>query len=709
MNTDKTNPTPLGLLKQVFGYDAFRGHQSDIIDHVIRGGDALVLMPTGGGKSVCYQIPALIRPGTGIVISPLIALMQDQVTALRQLGIRAGFLNSSLTAQESQAVVRQVARGELDLLYVAPERVMTDGFHTLITQTRIALFAIDEAHCVSQWGHDFRPEYMQLAELFHRFPGIPRIALTATADPLTRNEIRRKLMMEKARWFVSSFDRPNIFYRIILKDNPKKQLTDFIAADHPGHAGIVYCMSRKKVDATAAYLKDKGFHALPYHAGMTSEDRAENQRRFLTEEACIMVATIAFGMGIDKPDVRFVVHLDLPKTIESYYQETGRAGRDGRKADALLIYSMGDMVLLRQMLDNSEGGEAFKRVQQQKLSAMLGFCEISQCRRKALLGYFGEVRNENCGCCDTCLGEVETFDGTVAAQKALSCIYRTGQRFGAGYLIDVLRGKDDDRIRKFRHDQVSTFGIGTEFSEAEWRSMFRQLVAGGYVSVDQESQGGFKLNERSWPVLKGEAPIFFKKDPAPVVRKKKSGALTSPRTTTIGTGDDEVLREGPARDLYMKLKAFRTRTAAAKKVPPYVIFNDNTLIELARTRPRTPEAVLDISGIGRKKFESYGQAVLDIIHREGAPESRPGPPEPPRPASPEPEAKKKKRADTWTHHWEPEKESTRHFVQAKIRELGSVEAVLLYYAEDSLISAYARRIAPSVLKQPKNTAGGPVS
>lgn len=691
---------PETVLKDIFGYDAFRGHQKDIINHVIQGGDALVLMPTGGGKSVCYQIPALMRSGTGIVISPLIALMQDQVMALRLLGIRAGFLNSSLSHQEAAGVERQLRKGELDLLYVAPERVMTEGFQNLLSTTRIALFAIDEAHCVSQWGHDFRPEYMQLAHLFNRFPGIPRIALTATADPLSRDEIQRNLLMGKARWFISSFDRPNIFYRIVLKNNPKKQLTDFLNSEHPHHSGIVYCMSRKKVDDMAAFLQEKGFHAMPYHAGMSAVERSENQHRFLNEEATIMVATIAFGMGIDKPDVRFVVHLDLPKTIESYYQETGRAGRDGKKADALLVYSMGDMVLLRQMLDKSEGNDAFKRVQQQKLSAMLGFCEISECRRKALLSYFGEARHENCGFCDTCQGEVETFEGTVAAQKALSCVFRTGQRFGAGYLIDVLLGKDDDRIKKFRHDQVSTFGIGTEFSESEWRSMFRQLVAGGYVSVDHENQGGFRLNDRSWPVLKGESSISFKKDPTPVIKKRKSGVLTSPRDKALGFGDDEVLRDGPTRDLYMKLKAYRSKTASAKKVPPYVIFHDNTLMELARSKPLTPSAMLEISGIGQKKFESYGKAILTIIRKiegHGDPDSASMDTKDSNRGEPDPETKKKKRADVWESNWSPSSETTQAFVRTKIMELGSLDAVNRFYSEPSLISSYARRIAPSIL------------
>lgn len=705
---DAPNPSyrlsPESILSTVFGYDTFRGHQKDIIDHVIGGGDALVLMPTGGGKSMCYQIPAMIRPGTGIVISPLIALMQDQVSALRQVGIRAGFLNSSLSPREALAVEKQVVNGGLDLLYVAPERVMTDGFLTLLQHSRIALFAIDEAHCVSQWGHDFRPEYMQLSQLFALFPGVPRIALTATADPLSREEIRQKLTMENARWFVSSFDRPNIFYKVILKNKVKQQLVTFLENDHPEDSGIIYCMSRRKTDEMAAFLKAKGFHALPYHAGMASVDRTENQRRFLMEERCIMVATIAFGMGIDKPDVRFVIHLDLPKTIEGYYQETGRAGRDGKQADALLIYSMGDMVMLRQMLEGSDGNDQFKRVQQQKLSAMLGFCEISECRRTALLRYFGEARTGDCGFCDTCRDGVETFDGTVSAQKALSCIYRTGQRFGAGYLIDVLLGKDNERIRNFRHDQVSTFGIGKEHSEPEWRTIFRQLVAGGYVNVDQDNHGGFRLSEQSRPILKGEKTIFFKKDTTPARKKPKRSGTLSSKTPTTGLSDESLLTDDLSRGLYNDLRAYRTKTAKTKNVPPYVIFHDSTLVELAVTRPETKSKLMGITGIGQSKLESYGKEILAIVakHLMREPEIKTPPvisePFQPDPApSKDPEKKKKSRAKNWEEGWTPGNEHTRVFVINKIKELGSVEAVNHYYSESSLISSYARRIAEEIL------------
>ncbi len=604
------NPkTPGEILKQYFGYDSFRGSQEEIISQVIAGGDALVLMPTGGGKSICYQIPAIIRQGTGIVVSPLIALMQNQVEALLQAGVRAGFLNSSLSQQEAFTVEQQVVRGELDLLYVAPERLMTQGFQELLSHTRISLFAIDEAHCVSQWGHDFRPEYMQLSILAERFPAVPRIALTATADAIVRNEITTKLNLNNARCFISSFDRPNIFYRVLLKKSVKKQLTDFLYSEHSGDSGIVYCLSRRKVESTAEWLCEEGFKALPYHAGMTQETRAANQRRFLNEDSVIIVATIAFGMGIDKPDVRFVVHLDLPKNLESYYQETGRAGRDGKKANAWMAYSLSDVVFLRQMLASSEGSEEFKRIQQQKLNAMLGFCEITVCRRKVLLSYFGEKLAADCGNCDTCREETETWDGSVIAQKALSCVYRTGQRFGAGYLIDVLLGRNDQRITNFGHDKVSTFGIGKELLEAEWKSVFRQLIGAGYLNVDT-ANGGFHLNENSLPVLRGETDVFFRKDPIPTKKsRKKSGTLRGKATTMI----EEALSDEGSRILWKKLKTFRTETAKENNIPPYVIFHDSTLSELIENKPVSRDEMLRISGIGLKKFDSYGESIIGII------------------------------------------------------------------------------------------------
>ncbi|VFQ47044.1 DNA helicase RecQ [Desulfoluna butyratoxydans] len=598
---------PETILKNVFGYEAFRGNQKAIIDNLLSGGDALVLMPTGGGKSLCYQIPGILRPGTAVVVSPLIALMQDQVEALRQNGVRAGYLNSSLSQAEALQVERAMAQGEMDLVYVAPERLMTPRFQELLTRTPLALFAIDEAHCVSQWGHDFRPEYMQLAILAERFPQVPRIALTATADPIVREEMAERLHLTQAKRFVSSFDRPNIRYRIVVKNTPKKQLLDFLEQEHNEDSGIVYCLSRKKVESTAAWLSDKGFTALPYHAGLPQQTRAENQRRFITEEQVIIVATIAFGMGIDKPDVRFVAHLDLPKNLESYYQETGRAGRDGLPADAWMAYSLGDAVFLRQMLDSSEGNEQFKRIQHQKLNAMLGFCEITGCRRQALLAYFGETLETACGNCDTCLSPVDTWEGTTEAQKALSCIYRTGQRYGAGHLIDVLLGKGTDKVELCGHDCVSTFGIGKELSDAEWRSVYRQLVAGGLISVNAQT-GGFRLNEKSMPVLKGQQQVSFRKDPTPTRRGKQAG-----RRSNASRLMEEVCVAPGARALWDKLKAYRKETAAEAEIPPYLVFNDATLADLIDKMPTDDLELLAVSGIGQQKLSSYGDEILAII------------------------------------------------------------------------------------------------
>lgn len=598
---------PETILKNVFGYEAFRGNQKAIIDNLLSGGDALVLMPTGGGKSLCYQIPGILRPGTAVVVSPLIALMQDQVEALRQNGVRAGYLNSSLSQAEALQVERAMAQGEMDLVYVAPERLMTPRFQELLTRTPLALFAIDEAHCVSQWGHDFRPEYMQLAILAERFPQVPRIALTATADPIVREEMAERLHLTQAERFVSSFDRPNIRYRIVVKNTPKKQLLDFLEQEHNEDSGIVYCLSRKKVESTAAWLSDKGFTALPYHAGLPQQTRAENQRRFITEEQVIIVATIAFGMGIDKPDVRFVAHLDLPKNLESYYQETGRAGRDGLPADAWMAYSLGDAVFLRQMLDSSEGNEQFKRIQHQKLNAMLGFCEITGCRRQALLAYFGEALETACGNCDTCISPVDTWEGTTEAQKALSCIYRTGQRYGAGHLIDVLLGKGTDKVELCGHDCVSTFGIGKELSDAEWRSVYRQLVAGGLISVNAQT-GGFRLNEKSMPVLKGEQQVSFRKDPTPTRRGKQAG-----RRSNASRLMEEVCVAPGARALWDKLKAYRKETAAEAEIPPYLVFNDATLADLIDKMPTDDLELLAVSGIGQQKLSSYGDEILAII------------------------------------------------------------------------------------------------
>jgi len=504
--------TPEKVLKEYYGFDQFLTHQKEIIDHLVAGRDALVLMPTGGGKSACYQIPSITRPGVGIIVSPLIALMQDQVDSARQMGIRAAFLNSTQSAAESYQVQLQVRSGDLDFLYVAPERLMTDEFQQLLQQTHLALFAIDEAHCVSQWGHDFRPEYLQLSILPDRFPGIPRIALTATADAVTRKEIIDKLTLKGARQFIAGFDRPNIFYRVLTKADEKAQLLKFIKEEHTDHSGIVYCMTRKKTEKIANWLQEKGNRALPYHAGLDQGTRIRNQRRFLDEEGLIMSATVAFGMGIDKPNIHFVAHLDLPKSLEGYYQETGRAGRDGQPADAWMTYGLSDVVLLRQLLAGSDGSEEFKRVQQIRIEAMLGYCETTVCRRQVLLNYFGEQRTGFCGNCDVCNGQLETSDGTISAQKVLSCVYRTGQRFGANYLIDVLHGKETERILKFGHDKVSTFGIGKEHSEDEWKSIFRQLVASGMLIADIENKGGFRLSPSCRPVLRGEQKFTIRKD-----------------------------------------------------------------------------------------------------------------------------------------------------------------------------------------------------
>ncbi|WP_336366498.1 DNA helicase RecQ [Marinobacter sp. C2H3] len=602
---------PLEVLRDVFGYEAFRPLQGDIVDTVVRGEDALVLMPTGGGKSLCYQVPALIRPGTGVVISPLIALMQDQVAALRQLGVRAAFLNSTMDFQQARATEYALSTGELDLLYCAPERLIQPRTLELLHNASISLFAIDEAHCVSQWGHDFRSDYLQLSILAESFPNVPRIALTATADERTRREIAERLSLTGARHFVSGFDRPNIQYRIAPKTNANKQLLDFIKAEHEGDCGIVYCLSRNKVEATARLLAQKGFTALPYHAGLSAEERARNQERFLREDGVIIVATIAFGMGIDKPDVRFVAHLDLPKSLEAYYQETGRAGRDGRPSTAWMVYGLQDVIKLRQMLEASQGNDQFKRVERQKLDAMLGLCEVTGCRRQVLLEYFGDHLEKPCGNCDTCLSPPETWDGTVAVQKALSCVFRTGQRFGVTYLIDVLRGSDNERLRQSGHDRVSTFGIGTELSANEWKSVFRQLVAMGYLKADPEGYGALQLTERCRPLLKGEQPLQLRKDP--VVRK------------SAGSGRSQ--RQGNRPDMDMgninpaawdHLRACRKALADQQGVPPYVIFHDTTLYDMLQKMPESLEALGEVSGVGAAKLEKYGPAFLTAIAEAAA-------------------------------------------------------------------------------------------
>ncbi len=599
----------LKILLDVFGYTAFRGEQQAIVEHVVSGGDALVLMPTGGGKSLCYQLPALLRHGVGIVVSPLIALMQDQVDALTQLGVQAAFLNSSLDAMAARDVYSRLYRGDLKLLYVAPERLMQDSFLELLDSLQaedgIALFAIDEAHCVSQWGHDFRPEYRALTVLHQRFPDIPRIALTATADAPTRGEIVERLALEDARHFVASFDRPNIRYRVTQKDNARKQLQDFLETEHPNDAGIVYCLSRKKVDETAAWLKERGWDALPYHAGLDAATRHKNQRRFLLEEGVVMVATVAFGMGIDKPNVRFVAHLDLPKSMEGYYQETGRAGRDGLPANAWMTYGLGDVVSMRQMLMSGDAPEERKRVELQKLDALLGFCESTTCRHQTLLRYFGEEHPGDCGQCDNCLEPVDTWDATQAAQMALSCVYRTGQRFGVGHLIDVLLGKATPKVEQFRHQQLSTFGIGKELAQAQWSSVYRQLVAAGLLNVEMEAYGGLKLTETARPVLRGEQAVWLRRDAAPAKRKTSKVERGSRlREAFAGANEDP---------LWLALKAKRMELAREQGVPPYVIFHDSTLLEILDQRPANLVELSGISGVGQAKLTRYGEAFLRVI------------------------------------------------------------------------------------------------
>ncbi len=560
--------SPLHLLNTVFGHAAFRGHQAEIIDHVTAGGDALLLAPTGGGKSVCYQIPALLRPGTGVVVSPLIALMQDQVDALREVGLRAAFLNSTLTLDAVRETEALLLGGGLDLLYVAPERLLQERTLELLERVDraggLALFAIDEAHCVSQWGHDFRPEYLQLDMLAERFPGVPRLACTATADERTRAEIVANLRLGDGRVFVTGFDRPNIRYRVQEKDNARRQLLGFLRREHAGDAGIVYCLSRKGTEATAAFLVEHGIPALPYHAGLSAQLRRFHQERFLREDGLVMVATIAFGMGIDKPDVRFVAHLDLPKSLEAYYQETGRAGRDGLPADAWMTYGLQDAVLLRRMMEGGDADEMHRRRESQQLDAILAWCEVTGCRRQALLRYFGEELPAPCGNCDTCLEPPETFDGTVAAQKALSCAARTGQRFGASHLINVLRGSQNERVQSLGHDQVSTYGIGTELDAVAWRGVFRQLVAAGLLAVDPDGYGGLRLTDAAWPVLRGEQTLQLRRDAvrseavrkadrAPA-KKRRAAALDALRAGAVAAAillllsplvRSRVLRDGP--------------------------------------------------------------------------------------------------------------------------------------------------------------------
>ena len=597
--------SPQNLLHRVFGHADFRGPQQAIIEHISDGGDALVLMPTGGGKSLCYQVPALLRDGVGVVVSPLIALMQDQVEALRQVGVRAEFLNSTLDAETASRIERAMLAGELDLLYVAPERLLTSRFLSLLDRARIALFAIDEAHCVSQWGHDFRREYRELTVLHERWPDVPRIALTATADPPTQREIAERLQLEAAQWFVSSFDRPNIRYNVVQKDNGKRQLLEFLRA-HRDEAGIVYCLSRRKVDQTAETLAGLGFKALPYHAGLDAEVRASNQRRFLREDGVVMVATIAFGMGIDKPDVRFVAHMDLPKSLEGYYQETGRAGRDGEPAEAWLCYGLGDMVLLKQMIEQSEAGEERKQLERRKLDQLLGYCESMQCRRQVLLAGFGETYPQPCGNCDNCLNPANSWDATQAARKALSCVYRTGQRFGAVHLIDVLRGSEGERIRQFGHDKLSTYGIGTDLDGKAWRGVFRQLVAAGLLEIDAEGFGGLRLTDASRAVLVGGQTVILRKE---LPSKKSRDRDAGPRTGLPVQSQD--------LHLFQALRDLRARLAKEQNVPAYVIFHDSTLRNIAERRPESMGELAQVGGIGGAKLERYGADVLEVVQEQG--------------------------------------------------------------------------------------------
>jgi ATP-dependent DNA helicase RecQ len=602
------------VLRDVFGYPAFRGEQKEIVTHLAGGGDALVLMPTGGGKSLCFQIPALLREGLGVVVSPLIALMQDQVAALEEAGVRAAALNSSLTWPEAQAIERKVRAGELDLLYVAPERLLTDRCLELLDSVAtLALFAIDEAHCVSQWGHDFRPEYIRLAVLAERYPGIPRIALTATADEMTRKEIMARLHLQEARVFLSSFDRPNIRYRIAEKHTARKQLLEFIRGEHDGESGIVYCLSRATVDETAAFLAGQGINALPYHAGLDNGTREANQSRFIREDGVVMVATIAFGMGIDKPDVRFVAHLDLPKSMEGYYQETGRAGRDGLPADAWMIYGLGDVVQQRWMIDQSEASEEYKRIFTAKLDAILGLCEAADCRRVRLLDYFGEA-SQPCGNCDNCLTPPEEWDGTEAARKLMSCILRcqqaSGFSFGAQQIIDVLRGKSTQKVQQFGHDSLSTFGIGADLDVAQWRSVLRQLVMLRLVRVDHERFNTLRLTEASREVLRGERKLRLRR-PAKTAPKRPERRLVDKTRVATEAADDAGVDQG----IYEALRTWRREISKQHGVPAYTIFHDSTLREVARVRPQTLGELRLISGIGATKLERYGVALLETLRR----------------------------------------------------------------------------------------------
>lgn len=598
----QSHTTPEDVLENIFGYSAFRGEQADIIDHVIGGGSCCVLMPTGSGKSLCYQIPALCMNGVGIVVSPLIALMDDQVTALRELGVKAAAIHSGLDGQTLQAVFRDLRAGALDLLYVAPERLMMPDFLNLLDQISISLFAIDEAHCISQWGHDFRPEYRQIFALRERFPNVPCIAVTATADDPTRHDIMERLKLP--RLFTGGFDRPNIRYEVGTKNNSMRQLLDFLKTRDRDESGIVYCLSRKKVEETAKTLKENGYKAMPYHAGLDADMRARHQNSFIKDEGVIMVATIAFGMGINKPDVRFVAHLDMPKNIEAYYQETGRAGRDGLPSVAWMVYGMQDVVLQRQMIENSDMPEEQKRVVRHKLSSLLNYCETIQCRRSVLLNYFGDTQKD-CGNCDICLNPPKTIDGTVAAQKVISCVYRTGQTFGAQYVIDVLLGKDDERIQKFGHDKISTFGIGVEYDRLAWQGIIRQLVSQNLLTVDMNSHSELVITEQGADFLKNKRSIRLRLEEKPMRSKEKLAAKASIAAASLSSDEDHALLKA--------LKDLRLSIAREHNLPPYVIFHDKTLIDMVLLKPKNIDQLAMVNGIGQSKLQKYGDEFLRVI------------------------------------------------------------------------------------------------